>query len=70
MKLHILISVNKGKQFLLCLMVEQEKHFINLLFAEIRQKSIIYIFSLGTAAAVLDMCPSCIYSLLPLQLMY
>jgi hypothetical protein len=70
MKLRILISVNKGKQFLLCLMVEQEKHFINLLLAEIRQKSIIYIFSLGTAAAVLEMCPCCIYYLLPLQLMY
>jgi hypothetical protein len=31
MKLHILISVNKGRgggQFLLCLMVEQEKHIL------------------------------------------
>lgn len=30
MKLHVLISVNKGGQFLLCLVVEEEKHFINL----------------------------------------
>ena len=68
-KLHILISVNKERQFLLCFMVAQEKHFINLLLAEIRQKRIIYIYiyiyiyiSPGTAAAVLEMCSCCIYS--------
>jgi len=71
MKLHILTSVNKGRQFLLCVVVEQEKHFINLLLAEIRHKIIIYIFfSLGTAATVLEMCSCCSYSLLSLQLMY
>jgi len=44
MKLHILISVNKGRKFLLCLMVEKEKkYFINLLLSEICQKRIIYI---------------------------
>jgi hypothetical protein len=47
-KLHILISVNKGRQFLPCLMVAQEKHFINLLLAEIRQKIIIYIYNFFT----------------------
>jgi len=32
MKLHILISVNKGRQFLLCLMVEKEKKNILLTY--------------------------------------